>query len=184
MRLNTKQWVLAGSLGLAACMGGLTGCASADRSSGQVMDDMLTARRVSGALNDSPIYKFNDIDVKSYNGVVQLSGWAMAPEQKRKAEEIAKNVRGVRQVINNVSLKTEAMGQAGVRTTGRATYQGGASGEVQVEQDRQSTSDQQRLEQERQEQQRLIDQEQQRRQEKLQQEQQRQEQLRRQQLTP
>ena len=183
MGMQTKQWMLAGSLGLAACMGGLTGCASADRSSGQVMDDMMTARRVSGALNDSPIYKFNDVDVKSYNGTVQLSGWAMAPEQKRKAEEIARNVRGVREVINNISLKTEAMGQAGVQT-GRTTYQGGTSGEVQVERDRQTTTDQQRLERERQEQQRAIEQEQQRQQQRLQEEQRRQEQLRREQLTP
>jgi hypothetical protein len=72
MRKNIQGMVLA--LGLAAGFGGLAGCASADRSSGQVVDDMMISRRVSGALNDSPIYKFNDVDVKAYNGVIQRLG--------------------------------------------------------------------------------------------------------------
>ena len=175
MRKNMQRWMLAGSLGLVASLGGLAGCASADRSSGQVMDDMMISRRVSGALGDSPIYKFNDVDVKTYNGVVQLSGWAMSQEQKGKAADIAKHVSGVREVINNISVKTQAMG--------------GTSGEFQTQQNQQqSTQEQQRFQQEqrelRQEQQQLQQQQQQLQQQRTQQEQQRQEQLRREQITP
>ena len=162
MRKKTQGLVLAGSLSLIASLGGLTGCASSDRSSGQVMDDMLTARRVSSALNDSPIYKFNDVDVKSYNGVVQLSGWAMSQQQKSKASDITKNVRGVREVINNISLKTEAEAMqrpAPVSTGSPGSQQG------QIQQQSQQTSPPPSEQQQ-------------------QQENQRQEELRRQQLTP
>ena len=136
MRKNIQGIVLA--LGLAAGFGGLAGCASADRSSGQVVDDMMISRRVSGALNDSPIYKFNDVDVKAYNGVIQLSGWAAAPEQKRKAEEIAKNVRGVREVVNNITVKSEVTGMQ--RTTPPANTGSPGSQQGQIQQQNQQTT--------------------------------------------
>src|SRR5438093_10527433 len=102
MRIHTL--ILAGSLGLVAGMGGLTGCAHGDRSAGAKMDDMLTARRVKGALKDSTVYKFNEVKVNSYNGVVQLSGWVTTDQQKNKATEIAQRVQGVRDVVNNITL--------------------------------------------------------------------------------
>src|SRR5262245_26718360 len=100
--------VLAGSLGLVASMGGLTGCASSDRSFGGRIDDMSTARKVKGALKDSTVYKFDQVNVNSYNGVVQLSGWVTSDQQKAKATEIAQRVPGVRDVVNNISLKPRA----------------------------------------------------------------------------
>ena len=169
MRKKVQKLVITGCLGIAATLGGFTGCSSPDRSSGQHMDDMMTSRRVSSALNDSPIYKFNDVDVKTYNGVVQLSGWAISKEQKTKATDIAKHVRGVREVINNISLKTEA-GLLDPRT-GQPTAQGSTGSNVQVEQNRQqSTTERQQQEQQDLQQRQL--------------EQQRQEQLRREQVTP
>lgn len=126
---------------------------------GQVVDDMLLSRRVSGALNDSPIYKFNDVDVKAYNGMVQLSGWAAASEQKRKAEEIAKNVRGVREVVNNITVKSEVSGMRTMPPS--AGSPGSQQGQVRQEDQTSPQPSQQ-----------------------LQQETQRQEELRRQQLTP
>ncbi len=132
MRKNIQGLVVA--LGLAAGFGGLAGCASADRSSGQVVDDMMISRRVSGALSDSPIYKFNDVDVKAYNGVVQLSGWAMSQEQKRKAEDIAKNVRGVREVVNNITLKSETGISQRTTTPANTGSPGSQPGQIQQNQ--------------------------------------------------
>jgi hypothetical protein len=157
MRKNMQGMVLA--VVLAAGFGGLAGCASGDRSSGQVVDDMLLSRRVSGALDDSPIYKFKDVDVKAYNGVVQLSGWATASEQKRKAEEIAKNVRGVREVVNNITVKSEV---SGMRTTPPSSGSPGSQQE-QIRQENQNTPQPSQ---------------------QLQEENRRQDELRRQQLTP
>ena len=105
------------TLNLAVCVGlltavwGLIGCASdPQRSAGRRLDDSRITSRVKGALNDSRVYKFPFVKVSTYNGVVQLSGFVNKEEQKAEATQIAKNVRGVEEVINNVSLAPTAMG--------------------------------------------------------------------------
>ena len=94
---------------------GFVGCAtdsSADRDShqrttGQYIDDKMLVQRVKSALDDSPVYKFPDVKVNTYNGTVQLTGFVETNEQKRKAEEIAKTVRDVLNVQNQIMLKGE-----------------------------------------------------------------------------
>ena len=84
----------------------MAGCMSTpDRSAGRVLDDKLIASKVKGALNDARVYKFDDVKVTTYKGVVQLSGFVDTEEQKQKAGEIAKRVDWVRDVVNNISLK-------------------------------------------------------------------------------
>jgi len=84
----------------------MAGCMSTpDRSAGRVLDDKMIASKVKGALNDAKIYKFDDVKVATYKGVVQLSGFVDTEEQKQKAGEIAKRVDWVRDVVNNISLK-------------------------------------------------------------------------------
>src|SRR6185436_9236912 len=94
----------AGALGLAT-FAMFSGCATKDRSTGQYIDDKTTARKVRSDLKDSPIYKFDEVNVSAYRGVVQLSGWVEKPEQKQTAERIAKSTPGVMDVVNNLSLK-------------------------------------------------------------------------------
>lgn len=93
---------------------GFVGCASDDansdshrRTTGQYIDDKMLVQKVKSALDDSPVYKFPDVKVNTYNGVVQLTGFVESEEQKRKAEEIARNVRDVTSVQNQISLKGE-----------------------------------------------------------------------------
>jgi hyperosmotically inducible protein len=102
------------SLCLAACLGIpiaatiMSGCAAGDqysRSTGEYIDDKALTRRVNGALDDSPQYKLEDVDVKSYRGNVQLSGFVNSEEQKERAGEIARTVEGVLSVANNISIK-------------------------------------------------------------------------------
>jgi hypothetical protein len=94
---------------------GFVGCASdnADRDShkrttGRYIDDKMLGMRVKGALDDSDVYKFPDVKVNTYQGTVQLTGFVDTPEQKRKAEDIARNVREVVSVQNQISLKGDA----------------------------------------------------------------------------
>ena len=100
MGRNMKSLIMAGSLGLAT-VAMFSGCATKDRSTGQYMDDRSTARRVKSELKHNPIYKFEDVSVNTYRGVVQLNGWVTQPEQKQIAERIAKNTPGVVDVVNN-----------------------------------------------------------------------------------
>lgn len=94
---------------------GFVGCATDDadrdshkRTAGQYIDDKVLVQRVKGALNDSEVYKFPDVKVETYQGTVQLTGFVDTMEQKRKAEEIARNVRGVAGIQNQITLKGDA----------------------------------------------------------------------------
>lgn len=112
MQSTLKKTVLAG--GLAACvvlMG--TGCmGTGDRTAGRELDDRIVNSRVKDALQESPTYKFEEVRVMTYGGVVQLSGFVSTDQQKSKAAELARQVDGVHEVINNISLKPTATGAA------------------------------------------------------------------------
>ncbi len=88
----------------------LTGCykTEAPQTVGQVVDDKTIEAQVHGALADSPSYKFDDVKVAVSGGTVQLSGFVNTDDQKSKAAEIARNVSGVKDVQNNISLKPAA----------------------------------------------------------------------------
>jgi osmotically-inducible protein OsmY len=99
-------------LGLVTCLGtlslvGLTGCTSEQttQSTGQHMDDRATSSRVRSALSTNPEYKFDLVNVVTFKGEVQLSGFVNAKAQKSTAGDIAKNVEGVKQVANNITVK-------------------------------------------------------------------------------
>jgi hyperosmotically inducible periplasmic protein len=84
----------------------MTGCMSTpDRSAGRVIDDRMISSKVKNALDDSSVYKFDDVRVNTYKGVVQLSGFVDTEEQKQRATELVRNVPAVREIVNNISLK-------------------------------------------------------------------------------
>ena len=101
---------------VAVVLAGMAGCASDDpnRSAGQRLDDRLATGRIADALEDSPVYKFPQVKVTTYTGVVQLSGFVHSQEQKQAATQAAQNTPGVTQVINNISILSPdaAMGAA------------------------------------------------------------------------
>ena len=96
-------------MGMAAVLA-TTGCASwerdGDRTAGRVVDDSNVTGRVEDKLSAEPVYKFSDVDVKTFNGVVQLSGFVDTQEQKARAGEVARSVEGVGNVVNNITLKS------------------------------------------------------------------------------
>src|SRR3954462_15972311 len=106
--MQTIQKILKPVAGVAAAFAilAMAGCMSTpDRSAGRVLDDKMIASKVKGALNDAKIYKFDDVKVATYKGVVQLSGFVDTPEQKQKASDIVKRGEWVSDVVNNISLK-------------------------------------------------------------------------------
>jgi len=76
-----------------------------ERSAGQVVDDKNITKQVKHDLDTEPVYKFTDVDVTTYSGIVQLSGFATVEAQKDRAGELAAQVDGVQKVINGISLK-------------------------------------------------------------------------------
>ncbi len=102
------------SLGLALCLAtaavavaGLTGCAG-DRytqSTGEHIDDSATTGRVKKALANDGQYKYPDVNVTTFKGTAQLSGFVNSRDQKSRAADLAKNVEGVKEVVNNITVK-------------------------------------------------------------------------------
>ncbi len=108
--LNLKKIILVG--GMSAVVA-LTGCemmsnhnAESDRTAGRALDDKTITAAVEHDLDREPVYKFNGVDVKTFDGVVQLSGFVDTQDQKQRAGDIAKQSQGVTQVVNNITLKT------------------------------------------------------------------------------
>ena len=91
------------------------------RTTGQYIDDKMLVQRVKSALNDSPVYKFPDVKVNTYNGLVQLTGFVESAEQKSKAEEIARNVSDVAGVQNQITLKADTERVRDLDTADRVT---------------------------------------------------------------
>src|SRR5580698_7670596 len=86
---------------------GVTGCAG-DRyheSTGEDIDDSATTTRVKSALDSDNQYKYPDVKVTTFKGTVQLSGFVDNRDQKSQAATLAKNVDGVKDVENNITVK-------------------------------------------------------------------------------
>lgn len=124
--MDTKGKVFKTLAGASAAIAifGLSGCLSTpDRSAGRVLDDKMITSKVKGALDGSPVYKFDDVKVATYKGVVQLSGFVDTEDQRRKAGDVSKRVEWVREVVNNITVKPqgEMPTPTGRSTTGERT---------------------------------------------------------------
>lgn len=81
------------------------GCASPERSAAQTIDDATITAKVKSQLLASPEVSGLDVNVTTYEGQVQLSGYVSSPEQRRQAEQIARTVEGVKSVSNDLIVK-------------------------------------------------------------------------------
>lgn len=92
---------------IAVMIGYLTGCAGTEgrRTAGEYIDDTVITTRVEAALAKDPIASALDVEVDTFEGRVQLSGFVETEEQAERAEEIAEGIRGVRSVENNIIVK-------------------------------------------------------------------------------
>jgi len=75
------------------------------RSAGEVIDDGVITAKVKTALIEDPMVKAHQVEVSTREGVVQLSGFVDNADAKRKAAELARNVSGVKDVRNDLTVK-------------------------------------------------------------------------------
>src|SRR5512134_1401060 len=73
---------------------------------GEVIDDSLLTAKVKAALIESPETKAHQITVETKEGVVQLSGFVDSLNAKAAATTVALSVTGVKNVRNEISVKT------------------------------------------------------------------------------
>ena len=91
----------------AASLLAVTGCASTSggESPGQYIDDSVITAKVKASIFNEPTIKATEINVETYKGDVQLSGFVADPADATKAVQIARGVKGVTSVKNDVRVK-------------------------------------------------------------------------------
>ena len=95
------------ALFLSILMATLLGCASSptQEGTGEYIDDTVITMKVKAAIVEEPNLKSAEINVETFKGVVQLSGFVSSYQGIRRAVEIAGGVKGVKSVTNDMRLK-------------------------------------------------------------------------------
>lgn len=75
---------------------------------GEYIDDSVITAKVKAKLIDDPDLSAAEINVETYKGLVQLSGFVKDPTDIAKADEVARTVKGVQGVRNDIRLKQPA----------------------------------------------------------------------------
>lgn len=95
------------TLFLAILLLSMLGCASTAQKegTGEYVDDSVITTKVKAAIFDEPSLKVAEINVETFKGVVQLSGFVNSSADIGKAVEVARGVKGVKSVKNDMRLK-------------------------------------------------------------------------------
>jgi osmotically-inducible protein OsmY len=93
--------------GLLCAAAPILSCSSSrtHESTGEYVDDSVITTKVKAAILEDPTLKTLQISVKTYRGVVQLSGFVDSKEMVARAGEVAGKVSGVRDVKNDLIVK-------------------------------------------------------------------------------
>jgi osmotically-inducible protein OsmY len=83
------------------------GCAGTAKkeSTGEYVDDVAITAKVKKDIFDEPTLKSAEINVETFKGVVQLSGFVRSQANINTAVVVAKNVTGVTSVTNKMTVK-------------------------------------------------------------------------------
>ena len=92
---------------LAATLVSVVGCSSTPQKegTGQYFDDSVITAKVKAAIFDNPTTKATEINIETFKGVVQLSGFVSSQDAANRAIELARGVSGVKGVPNDMRLK-------------------------------------------------------------------------------
>lgn len=85
----------------------LAGCTSTrtEKSTGEYIDDAVITTKVKAAFVADDELKATEIQVETYKGIVQLSGFVANPSHIDKATRVAYDVKGVQSVKNDIRVK-------------------------------------------------------------------------------
>lgn len=92
---------------LAVSLVSVGGCESmgSQQTTGEYLDDSVITTKVKEAILQDPMTKVLDINVTTYNGDVQLSGFVSSEAEAGRAVQLAHGVKGVKSVTNNMQMK-------------------------------------------------------------------------------
>jgi len=85
----------------------VTGCASTAKQegTGEYFDDSVVTSKVKAAILNDPELKVLQINVETFKGVVQLSGFVDSRAMINRAVEVTRGVSGVKSVKNDMRLR-------------------------------------------------------------------------------
>jgi osmotically-inducible protein OsmY len=85
----------------------MLGCASTSKQegTGEYVDDTVITTKVKAAIFNEPTLKSAQINVETFKGTVQLSGFVSTQANINKAVEVARGVGGVTSVKNDMRLR-------------------------------------------------------------------------------
>ena len=91
----------------AILLASLLGCASTPthEGTGQYVDDTVITTKVKAAILDEPSLKSSEINVETFKGTVQLSGFVSSRNEISKAVEVTRAVKGVTSVKSDMRVK-------------------------------------------------------------------------------
>ncbi|HEY8932221.1 MAG TPA: BON domain-containing protein [Rariglobus sp.] len=104
IRLTLSGLMLASGLAFTVLGTGCAGTANKE-STGEYIDNSAITARVKAALANDDYVKAREINVETYRGTVQLSGFVNTSDEKARAGRIAASIAGVRDVKNNITVK-------------------------------------------------------------------------------
>lgn len=91
----------------AVLVAALAGCAgtSKQESTGELIDDSVITTKVKTALLTEENVPGTAISVTTFKGRVLLAGYVKSPDERQRAEGVARAVPGVKTVSNQIEIK-------------------------------------------------------------------------------
>jgi hyperosmotically inducible periplasmic protein len=84
----------------------LGGCqAMTGKTAGQTLDDTTITTAVKAKLVGDKAANLMRVDVDTNNATVYLNGVVETPDQKTRAEQLARQAKGVKNVVNNLQIQ-------------------------------------------------------------------------------
>ena len=95
------------ALFLAVTLVSAAGCVSSSKQegTGEYVDDSVITSKVKAAIFNEPSLKSAEINVETFKGAVQLSGFVSSQAAVNKAVAVARTVGGVNSVKNDMRVK-------------------------------------------------------------------------------
>ncbi len=102
-----KQLKYLSALFMALMLATVMGCASTStkEGTGEYIDDSIITTKVKAAILHEPTLKSSEINVETFKGTVQLSGFVSSGASINKAIEVTEGVKGVKSVKNDMQVK-------------------------------------------------------------------------------
>ena len=85
----------------------IAACAATEKreGTGEYVDDSVITTKIKAAILNTPTLKVAEINVETFKGIVQLSGFVISREAANQAIEIARGIGGVKSVKDDMRIK-------------------------------------------------------------------------------